>query len=407
MSENFMKKPVSILLVGVGGYGNLYVNALLDKSNDEEYKIAGIVDPKPEECERLNKLKEMGIPIFSCMEDFYVNDIADLAVISTPIQFHHTQTCLALSHGSNVLCEKPACATIQDLNSMIEARNRAEKFVAIGFQWSYCQTIQDLKSDILRGDFGRPKRLKTIVLWPRDKEYYNRGWAGRKRDKLGNWVLDSVASNATAHYLHNMFYITGYSLDRSAKPITVEAELYKVNDIENFDTAAIRVELENNIEVYYFATHATIKNVNPTSRFEFEKGTVEIIDGKVPGSREVIAYFKNGTIKEYGNPNKDSERKLWVSIDAVNTRQNMPCGLEAARTHVLCINGAQESVPEISAFPDLLVKYDEAHKVKWVEGLSETFLNCYEDWKLPHEAGVPWAKAGRVVNLEGYKYFNG
>ena len=39
------------------------------------------------------------------MEQFYEKHMADLVVISSPIQFHCEQVCLALSKGSNVLCE--------------------------------------------------------------------------------------------------------------------------------------------------------------------------------------------------------------------------------------------------------------------------------------------------------------
>jgi hypothetical protein len=55
----------------------------------------------------------------------------------------------------------------------------------------------------MKGMLGRPKRLKTLVLWPRDFAYYNRNdWAGKKTDQNGRPVLDSVAHNATSHFLH-------------------------------------------------------------------------------------------------------------------------------------------------------------------------------------------------------------
>ena len=53
-----MSKNVSILLVGIGGYGKTYVNALLDNWDDNRFTISGAVDPYSEACKRLHEIKE-------------------------------------------------------------------------------------------------------------------------------------------------------------------------------------------------------------------------------------------------------------------------------------------------------------------------------------------------------------
>lgn len=90
---------------------------------------------------------------------------------------------------------------------MIEASRKTGYSVSIGYQWAYSTAIQSLKTDIMNGVFGKAVRLKTLVLWPRNKKYYARSWAGKVKDEEGRWVLDSVAANATAHYLQNMFFL--------------------------------------------------------------------------------------------------------------------------------------------------------------------------------------------------------
>ena len=55
---------ISILLVGIGGYGNLYVDELLKNMSRGDFIIAGAVDPIPQNCRNFQKLKEMKIPIF-------------------------------------------------------------------------------------------------------------------------------------------------------------------------------------------------------------------------------------------------------------------------------------------------------------------------------------------------------
>lgn len=404
-----MGNDISLVMAGIGGYGNVYMGDLVKPENRKGVRIAGVVDPRPENSRYLEQIKEMEIPVFNSLEDFYDKSEADLAVISSPIQFHCEQACLALSHGSNVLCEKPVAATIQEVGSMIEARDRAEKFVAIGYQWSHNPVIQSLKDDIIKGLLGRPRRFKTIVLWPRDHKYFNRSsWAGKLRDAKGNWILDSVANNAAAHFLHNMFYVLGSQTDRSIRPAQVTAELCRANPIENFDTAAIRAETKEGIEIIFYATHAVNVRFKPQFRYKFENADVVFADPDIPESRDdIVALFHDGRVKTYGNPDDNVTRKLWMAIDAVRGNSNIVCGLEAASSHTICINAAQESMPEIVNFPQELVKVDKEQEVTWIEGLEELLKASFAKGMLPSESGASWARSGRKMNVEAYDFFRG
>ena len=210
-----MQSVVRLVMVGVGGYALTYLKKLLDPQCDLPVKLVGGVDPFAKNSPVYNELVAAGVPLYDTVEDFYREQEADLAIIATPIQLHAGQSIYCMEHGSDVLCEKPVCAVIDDVQRMIEARDRTGKRLAIGYQWSYSAAVQRLKQDVLSGRYGRPLRMKTIVLWPRDREYYRRGsgWAAHKKNARGEWILDSVAANATAHYLHNMLYVAGNQVE--------------------------------------------------------------------------------------------------------------------------------------------------------------------------------------------------
>jgi len=400
-----MSKDISVLLVGIGGYGNNYVKAMLEDGEIHRAKLVGVVDPYPENSKYFETLKEKKVPIFSRMEDFYASNTADLTVISSPIQFHCRQTCMALNNGSNVLCEKPAAATVQEVQEMIETRNKTKLIVAIGFQWSYDPAVQSFKNDINIGILGKPKRFKTIVLWPRDTNYYKRGWAGRIRDNEGNWVLDSVANNATAHFLHNMLFVLGKELDQSAKPIEIIAELYRANDIENFDTSIMRILTEDRVELLYYASHAVKDTLGPRFIYEFENAIVAYCEPEITESiNNLVAVLPDGKIKEYGSPDHGSIQKLWIVIDAIRGNGTIPCTIETAMSHTLCINGAQESMPCIINFPPELIRKEKEPELIWVDGLEDVLKECYGKGELPSDLKVSWAKAGKQISLtELYK----
>jgi len=393
-------KKVNIVLVGIGGYGANYVRDLLQDEEKYPCTVVGAVDPYPDNSPVMAVLTERGIPIYPTLEAFYASGQtqADLTIISSPIQFHCAQTCLALSHGSHVLCEKPVSASLEDAHTMIRARDQAGKTVAIGYQWSFSNSILSLKRDIADGLFGKPKRLRTIVLWPRSDRYYARGWAGKLRDQAGNLIMDSVANNATAHYIHNMFFVLGQTMDESARPARVTAELYRANRIENFDTAAMRVHTEDGTELLYYGAHPVRDRVGAMFHYEFELADITYDQDSADG---IVARFRDGSTRTYGNPNRDDEAKLRAAIDAARGEGEVVCGVETALSHTICVLAMQQSTPAIVEFPEEIVRRGEllsnGEAGNYVEGLVAQLVDCYERGVLPAEAGLSWAQAGKEI----------
>ena len=394
-------KNVRIVLAGIGGYGAKYVRDLLRGGGEYPYELVGAADPYPDSSPVLADLRERGIPIYSSLEQFYADCGADLAILSSPIQFHCAQTCLALSHGSHVLCEKPVSASVEDARRMIEAREQAQRFVAIGYQWSFSDSVQAFKRDIASGILGRPVRFRTLVLWPRSEQYYARSWAGKLRDTEGNLILDSVANNATAHYIHNMFYVLGRTADESAQPSRIVAETYRANHIENYDTAAMRAHTEDGTELLYYGSHAVNEQVGAQFCYEFEHADVTYDD--LDPETGITARFHNGETKLYGNPNQQSDAKLWAAVAAAHDAGPIVCGVEAAMSHTVSIHGMQQSMPEIVPFPEEIVRRSASlpngEPGVYVEDLVESMKACYERGVLPAESGFSWARPGKEIEL--------
>jgi predicted dehydrogenase len=396
-----MNSKTSLLLVGIGGYGNSYVSALLDSIHHQNlFSITGAVDPNPAACERLGELKSRGVQIHPSLESFYSAGQADMAVICSPLHLHADQTCFALEHGSHILCEKPLCATPDQAKQMAAAQKQAKKHVGIGYQWSYSRAIQQLKADILAGTLGKPIRLRTLSLWPRDEAYYLRNrWAGRKRDANGTWILDSPVNNACAHHLHNMLYILGDKPGSSVVPQSLVAELYRGHAIENYDTAAVRAITRDGVQILFIVSHVIDWTTGPDFQFEFERATVEFADGE---DAVISARFRDGTIKNYGSPQEERMQKLWWTIEAIHRSEESLCGIDAASAHTRCVWAIQQSMPEITQFDPATIDATgpAGHRKIAVRGLAAALRDSYDRWKLPSELGLPWARAGNTVAVE-------
>jgi len=246
---------------------------------------------------------ERKISIFPTLNDFYEkNPPVDLVIIASPVHHHVTQSCQALQRGSFVLCEKPLSATVQDARRLISETFTTNRWVKIGYQWSFSEAIQTLKKDIIQGRFGSPLRLKTLCFWPRDLFYFQRNdWAGKKLSEEGRWIFDSPANNAMAHFLHNIFYVLGDRPDLSAMPKEVMAELYRAYPIKNYDTIACRAWTIGGAEILFFASHSTFEELGPMFSFEFEKGIVSFGEN----SNTVMAITNDGEEINFGSLDKD------------------------------------------------------------------------------------------------------
>ena len=387
---------VSVALVGIGGYGAAYASLMLEKGHEHDARIVAAIDPAAEKTAHWEELKKRDIPSYHSLEQFLPGGKADLAVLSLPLHLHAKVTLQCLNAGMHVLCEKPLCATLEEAHAMIAARDKAQRRVAIGYQWSFSDPILQLKKDIQSGLFGKPRRLRSIVLWERKRSYYARAsWAGAKLAADGSPVFDSPANNATAHFLHNIFYVLG------ARPADAVAELYRANPITNFDTAAARYHTEDGAEILYYCSHAVKGIVGPRFVYEFERGEVTYTSDNYERSNPIRARLADGTEKIYGVPEGDASRKLWETIEAARGGPEPVCGIEAAMGQTYAIVGMHRSCPEIAEFPNELKRIDneENDSLIHVEGLEAALLAAYEQGKLPSEMGVGWARAGKRISL--------
>lgn len=397
-------EKVKTVLVGLGGYGGHHLHMLREKVDPALFELTGIADPFAESAEGYAWVREQGIPVYDTLEQFYAQHSAQLAIISSPIPLHREQCICAMEHGSHVLCEKPIASTVQDAIVMGEEAKRLGKKLGIGFQWSFSTTMRSLKRDILAGVFGRPIMLRTFISWQRFDDYYQNGWKGHVRDQKGRWVLDAVASNATAHYLHNLFFLMGDKPDTAAAPIDMRAGLYRAKEIESFDTCFLTGAFQNGGRFCYVATHAAEVNQDPCFEYRFEKGTVTMD----PQHSHVTAQMDDGRVVDYGYPQSlesQAEKDILMLRAAAGDTQP-PCTVATALPCLQVCNALFDQC-DIHPFPQELLLRTEKPAGTFARGLFEGASACYERGLLPDELALPWAHPSQPVSIEGYTRFEG
>ena len=364
---------MKVLLVGANGYGARFLNPLFNLHKAGQITFEGIVTrsafPMQEE------LAEAGIPAYKTLDAFYAEHSADMVLISTPSFLHREQSIFCVEHGSNVLCEKPAAPTVDQVDEMIAAMDRTGKFIAIGYQRCFSPVILELKKDILNGVFGKPLSAKCQFSGNRKFEYYARGggYAGNVATKDGKIILDSPVANACAHYVQEMLFLLGDKMDSSAEPTLVQGECFRANDITNFDTCFLKLTVRDNIPVYFNASHAVEIKTPLSAHYEFENAVVDL------AASEMVATFKDGTVKNYGKPIINDETEYTTKIlhcaQAIENGTSPVCTVKTARPHVKMIGDIYSKIP-VQNFPEEEKIYLE--EKLYVRGLQDKMLEAYD-----------------------------
>ena len=373
-------KKLDAILVGAGGFGGTYVRMFMD-GNVDDLNLVAIIDPYVKKADTYDSYKDT-IPTYDTLEEFFgAGNTADLTIISSPIHLHYPQSITALENGSHVLCEKPLVPTLDELNKLYEKTQSTGKTLSVAFQWCYSSVMRGLKERILAGEFGKPICFKTLVCWPRGLDYYSRSaWAGKIKSADGHIVYDSVVSNATAHYMQNMLFLLGPTMEESATVGNIEAENYRANDIESFDTCLVRGEA-GGAGLYYAGSHAVNFQINPIMHYELENATILVNAFDQDGQCRI--HHKNGVVEELGTAVADGEtKKLALTAQAIMDESPLSCTTTTVRPFTELIEYLFNKVPVQNFSDDVIIKNTER---TYVKNLHMDLVECFNQTKLLSE----------------------
>lgn len=402
--------PVAIGTVGLGGYAGVICRLLEEQSAgpDAPVRLAGVFEPdQAAHADRVAALRAAGVPLAGSYEELLAGPI-EAVWLPLPIALHRPFTERALAAGKAVICEKPAAGCVDDLHAMIAARDRAGRPVAIGFQHLYDPAAHAVKRRLLDGAIGRPRSATLVACWPRDSAYFARnGWAGRLRHN-GVWILDSPASNALSHYVNLLLFWLGETPAAPAAPVAVEAELYRANPIENYDTCSLRVQTAGGATLLALLTHACRETRDPLLTITGEEGSLEAD----PRSAATLRDARGAEVERIAfaaDPRVAMVRRFAGRVRGALDDRAIAT-LEQSAAHLLVVNGASEAAavrPLPAAAIEALPGRDGA-SLRAIRGIEETFARCARQGQLLSESGLAaWSVPPGRRDLRGYRHFAG
>lgn len=401
--------PVRFGCVGLGGYAGASCEFLEQCGDDPAMAgplaLSAVYEPDQQRfAGRIEQLRRRGVRVVGRYEELLEESIEALW-LPLPIDLHRPFTIQALEAGKGVLCEKPAAGSVDDVDAMIAARDRFRRPVLIGYQHVYDPITAQVKRLLLDGAVGSIRSASVWACWPRSADYFSRNdWAGRHQ-RSGAWVMDSPANNALAHYLNLSLFLLGGDKNESAALHSVEAELYRANPIENYDTAGIRVNTMSGIPLLVLFTHACGELHGPVIRIEGDGGVLTL---EPNGQSTLTTRRSSQSWPAYG----DCRRHMIAAMRQMIREGQAPgtlSTLESARAQTVVVNAASQAAC-VRNIPQAVVRQVlmDNHPVRAVRGIESVFEKAASAGKMLHESGlVDWSVPADKLDVRDYHHFAG
>ncbi|UOQ45589.1 Gfo/Idh/MocA family oxidoreductase [Halobacillus salinarum] len=228
---------MTLLKMGIIGAGGIaqdrHIPSYLKLKNKVELTAVQDVN----EARAKEAAEKFHIPnVFSNYHDLFKE--VDAVTICTPNKFHAEIAVAALEAGVHVLCEKPMAMTTTECQAMIDAANRYDSVLSIGYHFRHMHESQVAKKAIINNEIGDP--LVTRVQAMRRRKVPGWGVFTNKELQGGGSLIDFGC-----HLLDLALWL----LD-DPKPVEVMGRAYdrlsktpgQVNDWGEFDHETFNVD---------------------------------------------------------------------------------------------------------------------------------------------------------------------
>jgi predicted dehydrogenase len=210
-AEQRQKGKLGVVLVGLGGFSSASIAPELALSQNVYF--AGVVTGDPKGKGRRYaaqyKFPESNIYTYDQIPQLADNPDVDVVHVVTPNGLHAAHTIAALQAGKHVMCEKPMAISSQECQTMIDAANKADRYLGIDyrlhFEPHHMEMIRLAKEKV----YGAVTSLTTEFSWHRSKA---KPWLSDKKLSGGGSMFDTGVYSIQAGC-----YITG------STPIAVTA----------------------------------------------------------------------------------------------------------------------------------------------------------------------------------------
>ena len=252
-------------IVGAGLIADFHARAIGDIENA---RFVACCDTNVVRAEAL--AKKYGGAAYGSYEQMLKSDDVNVVTIATPSGLHMEPTVAAAEAGRHVICEKPLEVTLERIDAMIEAHEKAGTRLGGIFPYRFNNLMVPLRDAIDSGRFGTITYAGIYVPWWRTDEYYEDSWHG-------TWKLDGGGAlmNQSIHMVDMLCDLLGPI--ESVQAFTAAL----AHDIEAEDTAAAALRYANGALGIIYGTTASYPGQYRRFEITGTKGTAINVENSI------------------------------------------------------------------------------------------------------------------------------
>jgi predicted dehydrogenase len=280
----------------------------------------------------------------------------DVIYVCTPNRSHSEITVAALNAGKHAMCEKPMAINSAEAKKMIDAANKNNKILTIGYQNRYRADSRYLKEECEKGVLGniyfakaRAIRRRAVPTWGVFLNEYEQGGGplidiGTHALDLTLWMMDNYkpkyAVGSVYHMLNNQTNTGNTWGDWNKEDFTVE------------DSAFGFVVMENGATIILESSWAlnSLENLEAATLLCGTEAGADMFDGlRINGVKNGCQYvtkpdFKAGGVAFYeGASNKPEVLEQFTFLNAVLGKGGLIVKPEQAFVVTQILEGIYES----------------------------------------------------------------
>lgn len=255
-------------LIGCGRIATNHIKAAVNN----ELEIVAVCDILPEKMEEIlakHELeKEEAIHRYTDYKELIEKEKPELISIATESGNHAEIALYCIEKGINIIIEKPMAMSIEDANKIIDLAEKKHVKVSACHQNRFNVAVQELRTAIESGRFGKISHGSIHVRWNRNHGYYDQAsWRG-------TWAQDGGAlMNQCIHGIDLLRWMMGDEVEEVYGATRQQFHDY----LEAEDVGMAVVKFKNGaIGTIEGTTNVYPKNLEETLYIFGEKGTVKI-----------------------------------------------------------------------------------------------------------------------------------
>ncbi|MBQ7541965.1 MAG: Gfo/Idh/MocA family oxidoreductase [Clostridia bacterium] len=189
-------------LIGCGRVSPNHISAALDNG----LEIVALCDLELQKAEALRDRFELlqSVRLFTDYRQMLRDCQPELTAVATWSGTHAGIAVDCIEAGCNVIIEKPIALSLADADRIIEAEKRMGVKVSANHQNRFNTAVQQMRSALRAGRFGKLLYGTTSIRWSRGEDYY------RSADWRGTWAQDGgTLMNQCIHAIDLLRWMMG------------------------------------------------------------------------------------------------------------------------------------------------------------------------------------------------------